>query len=99
MIDDNKVMVFSKDYCPFCKNAKGLLDGMDVKYEVVELELIPDGNKMQDAMKSISNQKTVACIYVNKEKIGGCDDLFAAAESKKLDALLKEAGVAFAPAA
>jgi glutaredoxin 3 len=105
MIDKNKVMVFSKDYCPYCKKAKDLLSEMDIQYEVVELDLIPDGDKMQDALKVISNQRTVPCIYINKEKLGGCDDLFEAATSQKLndgtklDAMLKDAGVTFTPKA
>lgn len=56
LIDDNKVMVFSKDYCPFCTKAKSLLDSKGIEYEVVELDLIPDGKEMHAALKSISNK-------------------------------------------
>ena len=51
LINENKVMMFSKDYCPFCKQAKSLLDGKGVKYEVVEMDLIPDGGEMHNALK------------------------------------------------
>ena len=37
-ISGNKVMVFSKSYCPFCKMAKQALDQTKVKYEVLEIE-------------------------------------------------------------
>ncbi len=37
-IADNKVMVFSKSYCPFCKMAKTELNNVKAKYEVLEIE-------------------------------------------------------------
>ncbi len=37
-ISDNKVMVFSKSYCPFCKMAKQALNETKVKYEILEIE-------------------------------------------------------------
>lgn len=37
-IANNKVMVFSKSYCPFCKMAKDALNETGVKYAVVELD-------------------------------------------------------------
>lgn len=37
-IKTNKVMVFSKSYCPFCKMAKDALNETGVKYGLVELD-------------------------------------------------------------
>ena len=37
MIDDNAVMVFSKSYCPYCRNSKRILDSYGAKYEHYEL--------------------------------------------------------------
>jgi thiol-disulfide isomerase/thioredoxin len=37
-IADNKVVVFSKSYCPFCQMAKAALNETGVKYFVLELE-------------------------------------------------------------
>lgn len=37
-INANKVMVFSKTYCPFCKMAKDALNQTGVKYGLVELD-------------------------------------------------------------
>ena len=88
LINENKVMMFSKDYCPFCKQAKSLLDGKGVQYEVVEMDLIPDGGEMHNALKAFSGQNTVPCTYVNKKKLGGCDDLKAAAANGELDKML-----------
>ena len=37
LIDDNAVMVFSKSYCPYCRNTKRILDSAGAKYEHYEL--------------------------------------------------------------
>ena len=38
MVANNKVMVFSKSYCPFCKMAKDSLNSTGVKYGLAELD-------------------------------------------------------------
>ena len=40
LIEKNKVVVFSKTYCPFCKMAKAALNTTGVKYETVELDTV-----------------------------------------------------------
>lgn len=95
MIDNNQVMIFSKDSCLFCKKAKGILEEMNVEYRAVELDLLPHGPHMQSALIQITNQQTVPCIYINKEKLGGCDQLIAAKKSQKLYSMLEAAGVAY----
>lgn len=38
-ISDNTIMVFSKSYCPFCKKAKSAIEGLNLKYGVMELDV------------------------------------------------------------
>ena len=38
-IQENNVMVFSKTYCPYCEKAKSALNGLDVKYGLIELDV------------------------------------------------------------
>ena len=40
-INANKVMVFSKTHCPFCKKAKEALTNLKVDYGLVELGMAP----------------------------------------------------------
>lgn len=37
-VANNKVTVFSKSYCPFCKMAKDALSETGAKYDIVELD-------------------------------------------------------------
>eukprot|EP00753_Platysulcus_tardus_P017829 PLAT6564.1.p3 GENE.PLAT6564.1~~PLAT6564.1.p3 ORF type:complete len:120 (+),score=62.80 PLAT6564.1:48-362(+) len=91
-IADNKVMVFSKSYCPFCTKAKRALDGEGVKYTVVELDRRDDGAAMQDALKSKTGVRSVPQVFIGGDFIGGGDDTAAKAESGELRRLLTAAG-------
>lgn len=37
-IRSNKVVVFSKTYCPYCKMAKDVLNQTGVKFDLLELD-------------------------------------------------------------
>jgi len=43
-------MVFSKSWCPYSQRAKKLLSEAQVKFEVYELDLAPDGADLQGAL-------------------------------------------------
>ncbi|KAI8374763.1 glutaredoxin [Radiomyces spectabilis] len=92
-IANNKVMVFSKSYCPYCIGAKDLFDDLDVPYKAMELNDEPSGAEIQQALAELTNQKTVPNIFVNRKHIGGSDALRSAYESGKLEKLLTEAGL------
>ena len=81
-------MVFSKDYCPFCKQTQSLLKNKGIEFKAVEMDLIEGGNEMHAALKTFSGQNTVPCTYINGTKVGGNDDLSAAANNGKLDQML-----------
>lgn len=38
-IQDNKVMVFSKSYCPYCAKTKSTLKDLNIEYGVFELDV------------------------------------------------------------
>jgi len=50
LTSENKVMVFSKSWCPYSQRAKKLLSEAQVKFEVYELDLAPDGADLQGAL-------------------------------------------------
>ncbi|KAF9963680.1 hypothetical protein BGZ65_001259 [Modicella reniformis] len=77
LINENKVMFFSKSYCPFCKNAKNILNTKGIQFKAFEIDLETDG------------AQTVPNIFVNKQHLGGNSDLIAANDNGKLDTMLK----------
>ena len=54
LIKCNKVMVFSKSYCPHCTRTKALLKNGGVKHKVVEMDVVGNGNQMQNFLKKHS---------------------------------------------
>lgn len=87
-IADNKVMIFSKSYCPFCKKVKEIFDGLNVTYLAHELDLVDDGAALQDALLQKSGQKTVPNVYINGEHLGGASDTEAAFNEGRLQSML-----------
>ncbi|ORY92154.1 thioredoxin-like protein [Syncephalastrum racemosum] len=88
IIAENKVAVFSKSYCPYCKRAKDLLDQLKIEYYAIELDVEADGAAIQAYLQELSGQRTVPNIFINGKHVGGCDDLFEAKSSGKLQQLL-----------
>eukprot|EP00523_Entomoneis_sp_CCMP467_P022981 CAMPEP_0168833896 /NCGR_PEP_ID=MMETSP0727-20121128/3305_1 /TAXON_ID=265536 /ORGANISM="Amphiprora sp., Strain CCMP467" /LENGTH=132 /DNA_ID=CAMNT_0008887217 /DNA_START=74 /DNA_END=468 /DNA_ORIENTATION=+ len=80
-IENNNVVVFSKSYCPFCKNTKSLLNEMNVDYKLYELDQMDNGSDIQAALLDISGQKTVPNVFIKGSHVGGNDKLQAAAKS------------------
>ncbi|KAF4720553.1 hypothetical protein FOZ63_022149 [Perkinsus olseni] len=58
-IKQNRVMVFSKSYCPHCKRAKNALNSIGAEYKVVELDGRPDCAAIQDYLNEITGARTV----------------------------------------
>lgn len=51
-----QVVVFSWTGCPFCKNAKALLDSKGAKYTAVELNTMDEGNAIRAQLAEVSWQ-------------------------------------------
>ena len=59
-IKDNKVVVFSKSYCPFCKMAKASLNEAGLKdYLAIEIENRDDCDAIQDYLLELTGGRTV----------------------------------------
>ncbi|KAJ3225248.1 hypothetical protein HDU81_008058 [Chytriomyces hyalinus] len=76
-IASNKVVVFSKSYCPYCRKAKALLDSLGAQYEAVELDQREDGSDIQAYLADKTGQRTVPNVFIGGKQIGGCDDVHA----------------------
>ncbi|KAI9030961.1 glutaredoxin-1 [Phycomyces nitens] len=87
-IANNKVVVFSKSYCPYCTKAKKILAEFDVEVFIVELDKHADGAAIQNYLLTLTGQRTVPNIFINTKHIGGCDSLTAIYNSGELKKLL-----------
>ena len=87
-IEGNKVVVFSKSFCPFCKKTKSLLTEKGVDFKLYELNEMDDGPAIQEALAEISGQKTVPNVFIGGVHLGGNSDVQDANSSGELDKML-----------
>lgn len=80
-----KVVIYSTAQCPYCVQAKQLLEQKNVSFEEIRIDKNPE---KADEMIKRSGRKTVPQIFINDHHVGGCDDLYAANKSGELDSLL-----------
>lgn len=82
-----KVEIYSKDYCPYCAQAKALLEDKKVKFTDYD---VTNDEKLQKKMMERSQGKlmTVPQIYINDELVGGFSDLQELDDEGRLDELL-----------
>lgn len=81
-----KVIVYSKESCPFCTMAKNLLAQKGVKdIEEIRIDLNPEErNKMIEK----TGRMTVPQIFIGETHVGGFDDLKKLNQGGELDKLL-----------
>ncbi|KAK0420895.1 hypothetical protein QR680_014950 [Steinernema hermaphroditum] len=87
-INTNKIVIFSKTYCPFCRKAKVALSNYQPAYVAIELDEHKRGDAIQFNLHKITGVRTVPQVFINGQFIGGGDDTVAAHHSGKLASLL-----------
>lgn len=81
------IVVYSKDYCPFCHRAKGLLSSKGVEFEEIMVDIFPE--EFEEMIKKSNGRRTVPQIFIGDFHVGGCDELYALDREGKLDELLE----------
>jgi len=70
-----KVVMYSKDYCPYCIRAEALLKERGVNdLEKIRIDHDP---AQRDVMIERTGRRTVPQIFIGDTHVGGCDDLVA----------------------
>jgi len=67
-----KAVVWSKDACPFCDQAKNLLKLKGIEFE--ERNISTDWTREQ-LLEAVPNARTVPQIFLDKQLIGGFTEL------------------------
>ncbi|KAL6762647.1 CPYC type glutaredoxin [Haematococcus lacustris] len=94
-VASNKVVVWSKSYCPYCRKAKQAMASLlqPDQYLVIEIEERPDMADLQDAFKELTGGSSVPRVFVGGKFLGGGDDTARMAENGELKQLLQAEGV------
>jgi len=80
-----KILIYSKDICPYCAKAKNLFQRKGVEFE--EIKIISDELR-EEMIKKSNGRMTVPQIFIGDHHVGGCDDLYALEAEGKLNKLL-----------
>lgn len=82
------IVVYTKDYCPYCTRAKTLLK--QKKQAFREIDVTNDEALQKEVVEKSGGRRTVPQIFIGDMHVGGFDDLNALNQSGKLDALLSK---------
>jgi glutaredoxin 3 len=69
-----KAIVWSKEHCPYCVQAKALLEQKGIEFEERK---IGDGWTKEQLLEAVPNARTVPQIFLNDELVGGYTELRA----------------------
>jgi glutaredoxin 3 len=78
--------IYYTNWCPYCHQAKALLDRKGVDY--TGIDLTHAGAEEIQAMRERSGRTSVPQIFIDDRHIGGFDDLAALERAGELDSLL-----------
>ena len=81
-----KVLIYSKEKCSFCIEAKKLLDEEDIPY--TDKDITWD-KEQYEKLRTATGQLTVPFIFINEMFIGGYQELANLNKTKQLDVYLK----------
>ena len=85
------VEIYTVNYCPYCFDAKKLLEKKQIKFK--ELDITENEDEIKEKLKqyyNIQDPVTVPQIIISGQRIGGFDALKALDEKGELDKLLNE---------
>jgi glutaredoxin len=67
-----KAVVWSKDQCPYCDQAKALLKAKGIEFEEKK---IGHGYTREDLLESVPTARTVPQIFLGEQLVGGFQEL------------------------
>lgn len=68
-----KAIVWSKDSCPYCVQAKALLESRDIDYE--ERNITQGAWTREQLLEAVPTARTLPQIFLNEEHVGGFNEL------------------------
>ncbi len=83
------VKVYTTPICPYCTNAKKLLDSKGIEYQELSMYDI-SSEARRELMQKTNNYRTVPQIFIGDTFVGGFDELNQMNHQGKLDELLAE---------
>jgi len=95
---ENKVVVWSLEYCEFCWTIFGLLKAIGVEYKVINIDAFEyakhnQGNQYRAALQSVTGINTFPQFFVDGQFLGGAADACIQWKKGELQPKLEAAGL------
>ena len=88
-----EVVIYTVDYCPYCKKAEMLLDQKGIKYKKIDITKNEDEYRNRlGQYYDIQGRVTVPQIIIDGKRIGGFDMLEKLENSGELEKMFKNEG-------
>jgi glutaredoxin 3 len=81
-----EILMYTKDYCPYCVAAKNLLTQKGVSF--TEVDVTRDEVKFNEMVTRSAPRRTVPQIFIGGQAIGGFDDMKKLDNEGRLESLL-----------
>jgi glutaredoxin 3 len=81
-----EILMYTKDYCPYCVAAKNLLTQKGVSF--TEVDVTRDEAKFNEMLTRSAPRRTVPQIFIGGQGIGGFDDMKKLDSEGRLESLL-----------
>ncbi|MFW6282084.1 MAG: FAD-dependent oxidoreductase, partial [bacterium] len=86
MTKQNDIEIYTKEWCPYCRRAKSILDSLGLEYQDYD---VTDEGDTYNEMVERSSQETVPQIFLNGDNLGGYDSLIEKLTSGELDKMIE----------
>ena len=92
MASERPVAIFSRSSCFMCHSIKTLFCDFGVNPAVYELDEIPGGRDIEQALSRLGRSPTVPAVFIGGELIGGANEIMSLHLNRSLIPMLKNAG-------
>ncbi|OWM74106.1 monothiol glutaredoxin-S2 [Punica granatum] len=92
MVSERPVVIFSRSTCGMCHTVQALFTDFGVHPAVHELDEIPRGREIEQALSRLGCSPSVPAVFIGGELVGGVSEVMSLHLNRSLIPLLKNVG-------
>ncbi|OWM78024.1 monothiol glutaredoxin-S1-like [Punica granatum] len=92
MVRDRPIVIFSRTTCCMSHTVKALISSYGANPTVYELDEMPDGNAIEQALLQLGCRQAVPAVFIGQRLVGGTNELMSLQVRGNLVPLLRQAG-------
>ncbi|XP_010522769.1 PREDICTED: monothiol glutaredoxin-S1 [Tarenaya hassleriana] len=92
MLVEKPVVIFSRSTCCMSHAIKSLISGFGANPTVYELDELPNGQEIEEALVGLGCKPTVPAVFIGQQLVGGANQVMSLQVRNQLGSLLRKAG-------